>query len=107
MSEQVSLDQQCINTIRFLAADAVQKANSGHPGMPMWAAAIASALWTKHLKHNPEDPLCVDRDRFILSEGHWTLDVPFVVDAGATVLIAGSSIYNEKGSVAQNVAALR
>jgi len=46
-------------------------------------------------------------DRFILSEGHWTLDVHFVVDAGATVLIAGSSIYNEKGSVAQNVAVLR
>jgi len=46
-------------------------------------------------------------DRFILSAGHWTLDVHFVVDAGATVLIAGSSIYNEKGSVAQNVAVLR
>jgi transketolase len=73
MSEQASLDQQCINTIRFLVADAVQKANSGHPGMPMGAAAMAYVLWTKHLKHNPEDPLWVDRDRFILSAGHGSM----------------------------------
>jgi len=52
MSEQESLDQQCINTIRFLATDAAQKANPGHPCMPMGAAAMAYVLWTKHLKHN-------------------------------------------------------
>ncbi len=73
MSEQALLDQQSINTIRFLAADAIQKANSGHPGMPMGAAAMAYVLWTRHLKHNPEDPLWIDRDRFILSAGHGSM----------------------------------
>ncbi len=73
MSEQASLDQQCINTIRFLAADAVQKANSGHPGLPMGAAATAYVLWMRHLKHSPSDPLWVDRDRFILSAGHGSM----------------------------------
>jgi transketolase len=68
-----TLDQKCINTIRFLAADAVQKANSGHPGMPMGAAPMAYVLWTKHLKHNPSDPKWPDRDRFILSAGHGSM----------------------------------
>ena len=73
MSEQAALGQRCINTIRFLAADAVQKAKSGHPGMPMGAAPMAYVLWTKHLKHNPRDPLWVDRDRFVLSAGHGSM----------------------------------
>jgi transketolase len=73
MSEQTPIDQRCINTIRFLAADAVQKANSGHPGMPMGAAAMAYVLWTRHLKHHPGDPHWVDRDRFILSAGHGSM----------------------------------
>lgn len=73
MSEQASLDQRCINTIRFLAADAIQKAKSGHPGMPMGAAAMAYVLWTKHLKHSPKDPLWADRDRFVLSAGHGSM----------------------------------
>ena len=64
------LDGKCINTIRFLAADAIEKAKSGHPGMPMGAAATAYTLWTRHLKHNPNHPGWVDRDRFILSAGH-------------------------------------
>ena len=67
------LDQQCINTIRFLATDAIQKANSGHPGMPMGAAAMAYVLWARHLKHNPTDPQWADRDRFILSAGHGSM----------------------------------
>jgi len=67
------LDQLCINTIRFLAADAVQKANSGHPGMPLGAAAMAYVLWTRHLKHNPADPGWIDRDRFVLSAGHGSM----------------------------------
>ena len=64
------LDQLCINTIRFLAADAVQRANSGHPGTPMGAAPMAYVLWDRFLKHNPGDPQWPDRDRFILSPGH-------------------------------------
>ncbi len=67
------LDQLCINTIRFLAADAVQKANSGHPGLPMGAAAMAYTLWTQHLRHNPTDPQWPDRDRFVLSGGHGSM----------------------------------
>jgi transketolase len=73
MSDSGTFDQKCINTIRFLAADAVQKANSGHPGMPMGAAPMAYVLWTKHLKHNPSDPKWPDRDRFILSAGHGSM----------------------------------
>jgi transketolase len=65
-----ALDQQCIATIRFLAVDAVQKANSGHPGMPLGAAPMAYALWTRMLKCNPRDPEWPDRDRFVLSAGH-------------------------------------
>ena len=64
------LDELCINTIRFLAVDAVQKANSGHPGTPMGAAPMAYVLWDRFLKHNPKDPYWPDRDRFILSPGH-------------------------------------
>jgi transketolase len=63
-------DELCINTIRFLAVDAVQKANSGHPGAPMGAAPMAYVLWDRFLKHNPGDPDWPDRDRFVLSAGH-------------------------------------
>ena len=65
-----TLDELCINTLRFLAVDAVQKANSGHPGAPMGAATMAYVLWDRFLKHNPADPQWVDRDRFVLSAGH-------------------------------------
>lgn len=65
-----SLDQLCINTIRTLAMDGVQKAKSGHPGAPMGAAAMAYTLWTRFLEHNPANPGWVDRDRFVLSAGH-------------------------------------
>jgi transketolase len=65
-----TLDQQCVNTLRFLSVDMVQQANSGHPGLPLGAAPMAYALWTQHLKHNPRDPQWVDRDRFVLSAGH-------------------------------------
>ena len=64
------LDELCINTIRFLAVDAVQKANSGHPGAPLGAAPMAYVLWDRFLKHNPADPKWPDRDRFVLSCGH-------------------------------------
>jgi transketolase len=64
------LENRAINAIRFLAADAVQKANSGHPGLPMGAAAMAYTLWTRHLRFNPRNPKWPGRDRFILSGGH-------------------------------------
>lgn len=67
------LDNLCINTIRLLSVDAVQKANSGHPGMPMGAASMAYTLWTKYLNFNPEDPEWQNRDRFILSAGHGSM----------------------------------
>ncbi len=69
----IQLAQTSINTIRFLAADAVQKANSGHPGMPMGAAPMAYVLWQKYLRHNPADPRWQNRDRFVLSAGHGSM----------------------------------
>jgi transketolase len=68
-----SLDDLAINTIRILSIDAVQKANSGHPGLPMGAATMAYVLWTRHLRYNPRNPLWCDRDRFVLSAGHGSM----------------------------------
>jgi transketolase len=73
MSSDPALDNECINTLRFLSVDAVQKADSGHPGMPMGAAAMAYVLWTRFLKHNPANPAWFDRDRFVLSPGHGSM----------------------------------
>ncbi len=73
-SEEVSaLDDLCVNTIRFLSVDAVQKAESGHPGLPLDAAPMAYVLWTRLLKHNPRNPKWFDRDRFVLSAGHGSM----------------------------------
>lgn len=66
----MNIDELCVNTIRFLAVDAVQKANSGHPGTPLGAAPMAYVLWDRFLKHNPTEPKWPDRDRFLLSPGH-------------------------------------
>lgn len=63
-------DRLCINTLRTLSMDAIQKANSGHPGLPMGAAPMAYVLWQRHLKHNPRQPRWTDRDRFVMSAGH-------------------------------------
>src|ERR1700693_1792289 len=71
MSDQ--LDELCINTVRFLSVDAVQKPKSGHPGMPLGAAPMAYVLWTRLLKHNPRNPGWFDRDRFVLSAGHGSM----------------------------------
>ena len=71
--DQRTLDQLSINTIRMLAVDAVEKAKSGHPGMPMGTAALAYVLWTRFLKHNPANPQWPDRDRFVLSAGHGSM----------------------------------
>jgi transketolase len=72
-SALAQLDQLSINTIRFLSVDAVEKANSGHPGLPMGAAPMAYVLWTRFLKHNPTNPGWADRDRFVLSAGHGSM----------------------------------
>src|SRR6266436_5760997 len=64
------LDQLSINTIRTLSMDAVQQANSGHPGTPMALAPVAYELWQRHLRFDPNDPIWPDRDRFVLSAGH-------------------------------------
>jgi transketolase len=71
--DQKKLEEICINTIRFLAVDGVQKANSGHPGMPMGCAPIAYLLFTKHMKYNPANPSWYNRDRFVLSAGHGSM----------------------------------
>lgn len=73
LRSQSELDNLCINTIRFLSVDAVQKANSGHPGMPMGAAPMAYLLWTHFLMHNPANPGWFNRDRFVLSAGHGSM----------------------------------
>src|ERR1700752_26979 len=67
------IDWLTINTIRTLSIDAVQKANSGHPGLPLGAAPMAYVLWQRHLKHKPADPAWPDRDRFVLSAGHGSM----------------------------------
>lgn len=67
------IDELAINTIRFLAVDGVEKANSGHPGMPMGDAPMAYVLWTRFLKHSPKNPMWQDRDRFVLSAGHGSM----------------------------------
>src|SRR5436189_6461499 len=67
------LDRLCINTIRTLSLDAVQKAESGHPGLPLGAAPMAYVLWTRFLRHNPKNPKWENRDRFLLSAGHGSM----------------------------------
>lgn len=73
MTTNASLDKLCINAIRTLSIDAIQKANSGHPGLPMGAAPMAYVLWHRHLRHNPTNPSWPDRDRFVLSAGHGSM----------------------------------
>ncbi len=70
MAQNTALENKAINTLRFLSADMIQQANSGHPGLPMGCAAIAYTIWTRHLRHNPANPSWPNRDRFILSGGH-------------------------------------
>ena len=67
---QTDIDELCINTIRTLSMDAIQKANSGHPGTPMALAPLAYVLWQRYLRFDPEDPIWPNRDRFVLSAGH-------------------------------------
>ena len=90
-----SLDERCINALRFLAVDAVQKANSGHPGLPLGAAAMARVLWTRFLKHYPANPDWLDRaqfsaaDRFGASAPGWFMrEYGFTVDNACSRALA-------------------
>jgi transketolase len=83
-----TVDDLCIDTIRTLSIDAVEKAASGHPGMPMGAATMAYVLWTRHLRHDPADPAWLNRDRFVLSAGHGSMllySLLFLTGYGLTV----------------------
>ncbi|MHC4895455.1 MAG: transketolase, partial [Planctomycetota bacterium] len=73
MPHDRQLDDLCINTLRTLSVDAIEKANSGHPGLPLGAAPMAYVLWDRFLKHSPTDPGWPDRDRFVLSAGHGSM----------------------------------
>ena len=72
-ADSAELDRLSVDTIRFLSVDAVQKANSGHPGLPLGAAPMAYVLWTRFLRHNPANPRWFNRDRFVLSAGHGSM----------------------------------
>jgi transketolase len=72
-TEEFDLSRIAVNTIRFLSIDAIEKANSGHPGLPMGAAPMAYVLWTRFLRHNPQNPDWFNRDRFVLSAGHGSM----------------------------------
>ena len=73
MQTNLTVTNNMANAIRFLAMDAVQQANSGHPGMPMGMAEIAVALWANHYNHNPANPNWINRDRFVISNGHGSM----------------------------------
>src|ERR1035437_2596241 len=94
------LTQRAINTIRFLSADAVQQANSGHPGLPMGDAALAYVLWTRHLRFNPANPDWPNRDRFILSGGHGSMLLySLLYLTGYTVTLDDLKCFRQWGSI--------
>lgn len=78
MVSTVSVEQLSVNALRTLSIDMIEKANSGHPGLPMGAAPMAYVLWTEFMKHNPKNPKWFNRDRFVLSAGHGCIIIQFV-----------------------------
>jgi len=94
-----ALAEKAVNTIRMLAADGVQKANSGHPGMPMGAADMAFVLWTRHLRFDPSEPRWIDRDRFVLSAGHGSMLVYSLLHlAGFDLSLEDLKTFRQAGS---------
>ena len=98
VTQQIATDQLCINTIRTLSIDAVQQANSGHPGAPMGLAPVVYELWQKYLKYDPANPVWPNRDRFVLSAGHASMLLY------STLHLAGVHAVNEKGEVLDSLA---
>jgi len=98
VTQQIATDQLCINTIRTLSIDAVQQANSGHPGAPMGLAPVVYELWQKFLKYDPANPVWPNRDRFVLSAGHASMLLY------STLHLAGVRAVNEKGEVLDSLA---
>src|SRR5258708_2663942 len=97
-SREAAIDQLSINTIRTLAIDAVQQANSGHPGAPMGLAPVVYQLWQKFLRYDPADPSWLNRDRFVLSAGHASMLLY------ATLHLAGVRAVNTNGEVTDSLA---
>ena len=95
---QVDIDRLSIDTIRTLSMDAVEKANSGHPGMPMAMAPAAYLLYTRFMRHNPKDPTWPDRDRFVLSAGHGSMLLYSVLHLSGYDLSMTSSSASASGS---------
>lgn len=94
------LEERCVNALRFLAVDAVERAHSGHPGLPMGAAAMAHVLWTRHLRHHPGDPAWANRDRFVLSAGHGSALLYGLLHlAGYEVTLEDLQAFRQWGSV--------
>jgi transketolase len=94
-----ALAEKAVNTIRMLAADGVQKANSGHPGMPMGAADMAFVLWSRHLRFDPSEPRWIDRDRFVLSAGHGSMLLYSLLHlAGFDLSLDDLKSFRQKGS---------
>ena len=99
-TQKESLDTLCINTLRTLAIDTVEKANSGHPGLPLGAAPMAYALWQRHLKHDPRAPHWADRDRFVLSAGHGSALLYSLLHlAGYELSLADLQAFRKLGSI--------
>jgi transketolase, bacterial and yeast len=98
VTQQIATDQLCINTIRTLSIDAVQQANSGHPGAPMGLAPVVYELWQKYLRYDPANPIWPNRDRFVLSAGHASMLLY------STLHLAGVRAVNEKGAVLDSLA---
>src|SRR5271170_3257154 len=87
MAPSGSIDELCVNTIRTLCIDAVQQANSGHPGTPMAMAPVVYTLWKQFLRYDPADPIWPNRDRFVLSSGHaWALFYSLLQLPGVTAV---------------------
>src|SRR5580700_7000407 len=98
LEKHPSLETMCINTIRTLAIDAVQQANSGHPGAPMGLAPVMYSLWHNFLKYDPTVPLWPNRDRFVLSAGHASMLLY------STLHLAGVLNVNNKGEIEKELA---